>query len=318
MSQAEIEAIQRRVEEIKSSSRRNAEQPLELSLSTDEEDKDPVCFDHPQQDFFLNTIFDAALKDDHASMEHPIFSLSKIPDQEIRRYEHNGNKVTVTPSVTGIATIWDKDILLFAISSLVEAQNRGQEINRTIRLQAIDLLLYCHRGLGGADYDNLIKALERLAGTRIKTDIHTNGKRERQGFGLIESWSIVERTSSKRMAGLEITLSEWLFNAVVASEVLTLSHDYFRLRKGLERRLYELSRKHCGRQSEFAISLETLFKKSGARCTLKEFRRQVREIVQKDSLPDYALKLDKNGKNMTINLRLERNPKVRMLSSRRK
>ena len=65
---------------------------------------------HPQQDFFLAQIFDAPLKDDHATMEHPMFSLSKTPDLNIRVYEHNGNSITITPSAAGLATIWDKDI----------------------------------------------------------------------------------------------------------------------------------------------------------------------------------------------------------------
>jgi plasmid replication initiation protein len=55
-------------------------------------------------------------------MEHPLFSLSKSPDLNIRVYEHNGSSITITPSANGLATIWDKDVLLFAISSLVEAQ----------------------------------------------------------------------------------------------------------------------------------------------------------------------------------------------------
>jgi len=33
------------------------------------------------------------LKDDQASMEHPMFSLAKSPDTSIRHYEHNGNTV---------------------------------------------------------------------------------------------------------------------------------------------------------------------------------------------------------------------------------
>jgi plasmid replication initiation protein len=75
---------------------------------------------HPNRDFFVADILDWALKDDRASMEHPFFSLAKKPDIRIRRYEHNGVSVTVTPSVLGIATIWDKDILIYAISQLVE------------------------------------------------------------------------------------------------------------------------------------------------------------------------------------------------------
>jgi plasmid replication initiation protein len=255
---------------------------------------------HPQQDVFLAQIFDAPLKDDQASMEHPMFSLSKSPDLKIRVYEHNGNTVTITPSAVGLATIWDKDILLFTISCLVEAQNSGQPISRTVRLRARDLLVYCNRGTSGAEYDALVKAFERLVGTRIKTDITTGKKRMRQGFGLVESWSIIERTTGNRMAAIELTLSEWLYNAIVATEVLTLSRDYFRLRKGLERRLYELARKHCGLQAKFTIGLGTLLKKSGATCSLREFRRQIREIVSTDALPDYTIGFDDKSDHVTI------------------
>src|SRR5664279_1138010 len=255
---------------------------------------------HPQQDLFLAQMFDAALKDDQASMEHPMFSLSKTPDLNIRVYEHNGNSITITPSANGLATIWDKDVLLFAISTLIEAQNRGVPTSRNVRLRARDLLVYCNRGVDGAKYDGLVKALERLVGTRIKTDITTGNKRYRRGFGLIESWSIVERTSSNRMACIELTLSEWLYNAVIATEVLTLSRDYFRLRKGLERRLYELARKHCGLQAQFTIRLDTLLKKSGSMCSMKEFRRQIKEVVASNALPDYSLEFESRSDVLMI------------------
>jgi len=287
----EIEAMQRRAAE--NAERARAERETAASrIDVLRSDASLAPIRHPQQDFFLAQIFDAALKDDQASMEHPMFSLSKTPDLRIREYEHNGNRITITPSANGLATIWDKDILLFTISTLVEAQNRKMPIGRTVRLNARDLLMYCNRGVSGSEYDALVKALERLAGTRIKTDITTGKKRTRQGFGLLESWAIVERTTSNRMAAIELTLSEWLYNAVTATEVLTLSRDYFRLRKGLERRLYELARKHCGLQARFSIGLDVLLKKSGAICSIKEFRRQIREIVAANALPDYALEYD--------------------------
>jgi hypothetical protein len=280
--------IQKRVAELTALSVERGmadEEPASASLA-------PVR--HPQQDFFLAQTFDAALKDD------PMFSLSKNPDLHIRVYEHNGNSVTITPSVNGLATIWDKDILLFTISTLIEAQNRGLPISRKVRLRARDLLVYCNRGVSGAEYDGLVKAFERLAGTRIKTDIATGKKRTRQGFGLIEAWKIVERTSSNRMSSIELTVSEWLYNAVISTEVLTLSRDYFRLRKGLERRLYELARKHCGLQAKFVIRLDTLLKKSGATCSLKEFRRQIKEVVKANALPDYSIEFDSNNDHVTV------------------
>jgi hypothetical protein len=60
---------------------------------------------HPIQDFFICDVMDAIPKDDMGSMEHPIFSLSTKPDKNIRHYEQNGVKITVTPSVRGLATI---------------------------------------------------------------------------------------------------------------------------------------------------------------------------------------------------------------------
>ena len=78
------------------------------------------------RDFFLCDIFDAAPKDDLATMEHPVFSLATRPDRTIRRYAHNGVEVEVTPSVRGRATIHDKDILIYCISQLMAALNAGR------------------------------------------------------------------------------------------------------------------------------------------------------------------------------------------------
>src|SRR5260370_34575758 len=94
---------------------------------------------HPVRDFFIADILDWALKDDRHSMEHPMFSLSKKPDKRIRRYEHNGISVTVTPSVLGLATIWDKDILLYCISVLMEGLNHWRkDVIRTLLLTTSD------------------------------------------------------------------------------------------------------------------------------------------------------------------------------------
>lgn len=67
---------------------------------------------YPTADFFVCDIFDALPKDDLGSMEHPMFSLGTRPDLRILSYVHNGTEITVTPSVRGLATIHDKDILI--------------------------------------------------------------------------------------------------------------------------------------------------------------------------------------------------------------
>jgi plasmid replication initiation protein len=248
---------------------------------------------HPVRDFFVADVLDWALKDDRHSMEHPMFSLSKKPDRRERHYEHNGRHITIIPSSRGLATIWDKDILLYCISMLVEAMNRGRPINRTVRLTAYDLLVATNRSTGGRAYDLLQDALNRLRGTAINTDITTNGVRQRRGFGLVDNWEIIERVPTNgRMVAVEVTLNQWLYNAILAREVLTLNRNYFRLDGGLERRLYELARKHCGNQAKWTIGMALLHKKSGSTGPLKRFRELLKKIAEGDVLPDYRLRYE--------------------------
>jgi plasmid replication initiation protein len=223
------------------------------------------------------------------SMEHPIFSLATRPDTRVLSYEHRGVHVTVTPSVRGRATIHDKDILIYCISQLMAALNAGRAISRTLTLRAHDLLVATNRDTSGDGYARLREAFERLAGTRITTNLATGGVEVTRGFGLIEAWEIVRKSRGGRMVSVTVTLSDWLFRAVEARSVLTLSRDYFRLRKPLERRVYELARKHCGRQPDWQIGMATLHKKAGSAAPLRVFRAAIRRMIADDTLPDYAL-----------------------------
>ena len=204
---------------------------------------------HPTGDFFICDIFDASPKDDLGSMEHPIFSLSTRPDRRILSYAHNGTHIEVTPSVRGRATMHDKDILIFCISQIMAAMNAGRAVSRTLQLRAHDLLVATNRDTSGDAYARLREAFERLA----------------------------------------VTLSEWIWRAVMAKSVLTLSRDYFRLRKPLERRIYELARKHCGRQPEWRVSVATLHKKAGSAAPVRVFRAALRKMIQDGHLPDYRM-----------------------------
>lgn len=244
---------------------------------------------HPTADFFVCD-FDASPKDDLGTMEHPIFSLSTRPDRRVLSYSHNGTEVEVTPSVRGRATMHDKDVLIYCVSQLMAAVNAGRAVSRRLHLKAHDLLVATNRDTSGDAYARLKEAFERLAGTRITTNIATAGIETTHGFGLIESWEIRRRTRGGRMISVVVTLSEWLFRAVLAKSVLTLSRDYFRLRKPLERRVYELARKHCGRQASWKIGVATLHKKTGSAAPLRVFRAALRRMIADGHLPDYVMR----------------------------
>lgn len=256
---------------------------------------------YPQGDLFVCDVADAVLKDFMAEMEHPFYSLSKKPDTSIREYRHNDNWLRIVPSVRGQATIYDKDILIYAISQVIAKANEGQPISKRIRINSRDFLMFTNRGTSGRDYMALSEALERIRGTTISTNIITGDEEQIDSFGLIESSSIRRKNGiDGRLLWVELTLSDWVFNAIEAKEVLTLHRDYFRLRKPLERRIYEIARKHCGQQESWKISLELLLKKSGSKSSTKKFKQMLKIIALHDHLPDYAIELDIENDNITF------------------
>jgi plasmid replication initiation protein len=243
-------------------------------------------------DFFLCDVLAPVPKDDLASMEHPLFTLATRPDRRVLRYVHAEAEIEVTPSVKGLATIHDKDVLIYCISQLMVALNEGRPTSPVLHLKAHDLLVATNRDTSGDGYRRLREALERLSGTRIVTNIATGGVESTRGFGLIDAWEILRKTRNGRMILVTVRLSDWMYRSVLSKSVLTLHRDYFRLRKPLERRVYEIARKHCGRQAEWRIGLETLLKKSGSTSPRRVFRKMIRDMVAEDALPDYSLSLD--------------------------
>ena len=256
-----------------------------------------------QREFFSCDIFDNLpyVKDDMASMEHPIFSLSTEPDKRVLRYEHNGNSIKIIPSYLGIPTIHDKDILIYCISYLRAAMNEGKTPNRTVRFTVYDFFKAIGRDIGGRSYERFKESLGRLSSTYIETSIKTGRYRVIKGFGLIDSWGVVEGDTTGRMIAVEVTLSEWIYNSILSNELLSINPDYFLIRKPIERRLYELARKHCGDQETFKIGLEKLQLKAGSSSLIRHFRRSIREVVADNQLPDYEIRLEDDDNVIFIN-----------------
>ena len=229
-------------------------------------DRSPLLPDrHPIQDFFICDVTDAIPKDDMGSMEHPIFSLATKPDVSVREYEHKGVQITIAPSALGLATIHDKDILIYCISQLVAKMNAGLPLHKTLHLKAYDLLVSTNRNTDGRGYEQLKGALDRLSGTRIRTNIKTGDQEDHRG--LRPDRQLEDRPADGQRPDDASCGSPCRTGCSTRSsgrEVLTLHRDYFRLRKPLERRIYELARKHCGKQDEWVISLELLKKKCGS------------------------------------------------------
>jgi len=246
---------------------------------------------HIKDTFFMCEIFDN-LKDDMASMEHPVFSLSTKYLDRVLEYEHKGNTIKIKPSFTGLATIYDKDILMYITSCLMNAKNNGEPISQIVRFTAYDYLLATKKKTSGFHYQQLLEGLYRLNGTMIETNIKTNNKEFINEFGIIDSFGIVKKREDGRMLAVEVKLSDWLYNSILSNSVLTIDQEYFNLRKPTERRLYELARKHCGNQTVWKIKLDSLRTKLGMASELRTLRFNINKIAKTNHLPEYNITLE--------------------------
>lgn len=254
---------------------------------------------HDKGDFFIADIFDnLPIKDDMASMEHPLFTLSQKPDMRTLSYTNGDTNLEMQPSAFGLPSIMDKDILLYCASVVMNKVNHGEYPPKTIRLSLHDMLVATNRHTNDRGYQFIKKALNRLTGCMLKTSIKTGRTSQGKMFHLVESSEYLESERVKgRIIGVEITLSDWFYNSLIAKEVLTINKNYFRLRSPLDRRIYEIARKHEKHMKEsgsWSISIQKLYNKSGSASPLKKFTFNIKSICVTNHLPDYLIFLDSN------------------------
>ncbi|MEL7049023.1 MAG: replication initiator protein A, partial [Pseudomonadota bacterium] len=177
----------------------------------------------------------------------------------------------------------------------------GHEISPWVEMTAHEVMVGCNWNTGKRDYQRFEAALDRLRGTTIKTNIKTGDQTVTRGFGLIdeyETWRIDENGEKGpfgRMSKVLVKLSDWTFRAVQSMEVLTIHAGYFRLRRPLERRFYEIARKHVGERNDpFRIGIDKLRNKVGTSMSLKHFRAEVKKIVAAGNIPQYGFMLIKD------------------------
>jgi plasmid replication initiation protein len=274
--------------------------------------RDPPI-DDAQLTFFVPRVHDAPIKDDFNLMDIAPFALSKTAGEGVIRYELKDSIITVEGGAqVGLATAYDYDIVINMISYLAEAtrqysidEEKGRRPTlppRVYRPAAAEILKFCRRELGGKQYEDLERALDRLQATRIKiTNVNASRdktrskRRETESFPLIGRYKVVSRTSQDRIDQIEIEIPNWVYDGVVKPNakpsILTLNPDYFLITRPIAKFLYRLARKAAG-QTEARYGLTELHKRSGSKLPRHKFRQAIEEIVQSAvPLPDYDLSL---------------------------
>tara|TARA_B100001123_G_scaffold170904_1_gene196701 strand:- start:2841 stop:3965 length:1125 start_codon:yes stop_codon:yes gene_type:complete len=265
-----------------------------------------------QFDLFILSLTEFKLRDSRETMERPFFSLAKRKRLKPIEYESDDVWVKVEPHQNyGMATIWDADILIWAASALIDMKNRGvNDIPNELHFQPYDLLKSIKRSTGGEHYKRLRESLSRLRSTNIRTNIRApKGKRFAE-FSWISEWTdlVDEKTGESR--GMSIVLSQWFVQGVLQNGgVLAIDPEYFSITGGRERWLYRVARKHAGGAGAdgFAITLPTLYEKSGAEGPYRRFKFELQKLVKQNSLPSVDLQWEEpEGKEPRIRMTMRR------------
>lgn len=276
-----------------------------------------------QLDLFDACFPDLSPKSDLSTLIAPFFSISKDVRYNLkpRNYYNPSTKyrVRVTPSEKyGCATIFDKELIMFACSQLLYARDNGLPVSPTLLIDTHKFLVYAKRGDSATAYSNIFKTIIRLRRTFYETNMPSNGTINIGEFSLISEFDLVdvslksdiEQPSSndglvspddvKSIRSFKITLCNWLYNHLTGEKVeaLTIDEQFFDLKSGFDRRLLEIGSKHLGVQTIFVMGLDKLHHNVGSTRDIKFTRQAVREAIKSKSINKFNIAFDAKADNV--------------------
>jgi plasmid replication initiation protein len=272
-----------------------------------------------QLDIFMVNTVDPPWRDNKDTMEYPFLSLQKVRRKPIIFRKGNIHLSIAADVRFSIATIWDWDVIIFAASHLNDAIEAGLAPSPRIRFVPYDCLRQVGRHTGGQNYKELANAIKRLYATGVITNIRSEDLTgEEGGFHWLSSFKIPKKYTRLHLTPnepdgepdparpWEIELPPWLYNAILRQrEILAVHPDYFKLTGGLERWLYRLARKAVPDKAEvpaIPFRMETLYERSGVLDAKRNFALKIRKMAGSQPLPEYGLRIDREGKHELVTL----------------
>ena len=257
-----------------------------------------------QQDFFVPVLYDVGTRDCRSIMDVAVVRLSKLEKKanQVITYTLPDGYVKVSSGPDGMASMWDYDLILMAVSHLTEAMNRyregkGDKPGRSFRPHVLDVLKFIRRSSGGKQKELLEDTCKRLNTThielqRIKKNKISQKVIETEGEPLISRYKITRNITTKTIEYLEIDVAKWMYDEVVEGrnpDVLTVHPDYFLIDSGIARFVYRLARRAAG-TTVATWSFRTIYERSGSSSEFKKFCWNLRKIISENQLPEYLLR----------------------------
>ena len=241
--------------------------------------------------FVLDSPLLTEVRGERSLMAYPFFALTKTAWKRSLIYKTDSVSIEIGPGPRGVATIYDKEVLLYIASLLVAKLDAGEKVAQDFYFTAHDLFRVTGVNGSARSYSRLSDALERLQGTQIKTNIEAGGEGQSGFFSWLSEAQLhytKNGKGDKRLKGVKVRLCDWLYRAILRDRrVLEYSPSYFQLGP-VERRLYEVARSTCIAGSD-QVGLDDLRLQLGYQNSLKHFRHVMKGIADLDAIPDYHI-----------------------------
>lgn len=249
----------------------------------------------PQRELFqLDSPLTGEIRGERSLMAFPFFALSKNAWMKPLTYATPTVSIEVRPSMRGVATIYDKEIVLYIASLMASKLDQGGTVAQDFTFTAHDLFSVTGANHSARSYARLADALERLQGTQIRTNIEAGGEGEEGFFSWLSEARLQYARSGKgekRLKAVKVRLCDWLFRAILRDgQVLDYATTYFQLGP-IERRIYEVARSTCVDGEDLEIDIQTFRLQIGFQNQLSNFRTAMRQIAEENSIPDYSIEL---------------------------
>ena len=244
--------------------------------------------------FYLDSPLYGEVRGERSIMAFPFFALTKLAQMKPIEYRFENVSIEVHPGKSGIATIYDKEVVLYIASLMLAKIEKGEPAGQDFTFTAHDLFRVTGTSQSSRSYSRLSDALDRLQGTQIRTNIEAGGEGEEGFFSWLSEAQLKytrSKAGEKRLKAVRVRLCDWLYRAIMKDrQILTYHHDYFQLGP-IERRIYELARSHCSDQKPYEVDIEVLRHQVGSHDTAPRFKHALKNIAEAANLPEYTVGL---------------------------
>src|SRR3546814_7914548 len=237
--------------------------------------------------FALDSPLLTEVRGERSLMAFPFFALSKGKWTKPLAYKTDTVSIEIVATSKGVATIYDKEVLLYIASLMVAKLEAGVGVSQDFYFTAHDLFRVTGVNGSARSYARLSDALERLQGTQIKTNIEAGGEGQAGFFSWLSEAQLhytKTKTGDQRLKAVKVRLCDWLYRAILRDRrVLDYAPSYFQLGP-IERPLYEVARSACVHVAvDFALAELRL--PLGYQCSLKHLRYDLKRIAYQTIIP---------------------------------